>query len=177
MKPAARSDLAMCNVRDEVVVYDFRSHQARCLNPTAAAVFGLCDGTRTPRQIAAALEPGLAAPVDEELVWMALDTLDGHGLLDPPLGRTRTNVGRRRLLKKMALTAGLSIALPAVWSIVAPTPAYAASTIGCVPPLLCLLGEMMANVCCNNNGMAGTCSGASCSGTSSTCHGQTCMGL
>ncbi|MGZ3407693.1 MAG: hypothetical protein ACXVAN_14685 [Polyangia bacterium] len=50
MKPTARTDLAMCDVRDEVVVYDFRNNQARCLNQTAAAVFKLCDGTRTPRQ-------------------------------------------------------------------------------------------------------------------------------
>jgi hypothetical protein len=176
MKPTARADLAMCNVRDEVVVYDFRSHQARCLNRTAAAVFGLCDGTRTPRQIAAALEPSLGARVDEELVWMALDTLDDHALLDPPLGGTRTDVGRRRLLKKMALTAGLSIALPAVWSIVAPTPAYAASTTTCAPAVDCMgVGDPPG--CCNNGGKAATCTGAGanmCMGTSSTCHGQTC---
>ena len=178
MKPAARTDLVMCTVRDEVVVYDFRSHQARCLNKTAAAVFGLCDGTRSPRQIAAALQRSLGEPVSEELVWLALRTLDGGALFDPPLGTARTDMTRRRLVKKMALTAGLSIALPAVWSIVAPTPAYAASTVGCVPPVLCVLGEMNANICCNNGGMAGTCGpDRRCDGTSSTCHGQTCMGL
>jgi hypothetical protein len=74
----------------------------------------------------------------------------------------------------MALTAGLSIALPAVWSIVAPTPAYAASTTMCVPAGVCMNGMGGGPNCCNNNGMAGTCVGDTCSGTSSTCNGQTC---
>ena len=175
MKPTARTDLATCSVRDEVVVYDFRNHQARCLNRTAAAVFALCDGTRTARQIAASLEGPLGAAVDEDLVWLALGTLDDHALLDPPLGKRRTDVGRRRLLKKMALTAGLSIALPAVWSIVAPTPAYAASTVACIPASSCTAPNDPPGCCNNGGGHAGTCNGASmCMGTSSTCHGQTC---
>ncbi|HXU71438.1 MAG TPA: PqqD family protein [Polyangia bacterium] len=172
MKPAARTDLATCNVRDEVVVYDFRNHQARCLNRTAAAVFALCDGKRTPRQIAAELSQTLGAGCDEEVVAMALAQLDDGQLLDPPLGKARTDVGRRRLLKKMALTAGLSIALPAVWSIVAPTPAYAASTTKCAPASSCM-GNPMGR-CCSNNGMAGTCVNGTCSGTDTTCHGQQC---
>ena len=173
MKPAVRSDLVMCNVRDEIVVYDFRSHQARCLNQTAAAVFKLCDGTRTPRQIGAELTRTLGAPCDEEMVWMALAKLDDGGLLDPPLGERAPDLDRRRLLKKMALTAGLSIALPAVWSILAPTPAYAASgAVLCIPPNACMGGDM--GQCCNNNGMAGTCVNGTCSGTSSTCNGQPC---
>ncbi|MCU1280071.1 MAG: hypothetical protein JWM53_3617 [bacterium] len=173
MKPAARSDLAMCDVRDEVVVYDFRSHQARCLNQTAAAVFKLCDGTRTPRQIAAELTRTLGAPCDEPMVWMALAKLDEGALFDPPLGARAVDLDRRRLLKKMALTAGLSIALPAVWSIVAPTPAYAASTpVTCLPAAACAGGDM--GQCCNMSGVAGSCSGGTCSGTNSTCHGQPC---
>jgi hypothetical protein len=165
MKPAVRRDLAVCDVRDEMVVYDFRTHQARCLNAGAAAVFKRCDGTRTPRQIAAELA------CDEELVWMALGKLDEGALLDPPLGVDR---GRRALLKKMAVTAGLSIALPAVWSIVAPTPAYAASTpVQCVPPQACMGGSM--GQCCNNGGMAAVCQAdGTCSGTNSQCSGQPC---
>src|SRR6185369_6304426 len=51
MKPAVRRDLAVCEVRDEVVGYDFKTHQARCLNRAAAEVFRRCDGTRTPAKI------------------------------------------------------------------------------------------------------------------------------
>jgi hypothetical protein len=176
MKPAVRSDLVMCNVRDEIVVYDFRSHQARCLNQTAAAVFKLCDGTRTPRQIGAELTRTLGAPCDEEMVWMALAKLDDGGLLDPPLGERAPDLDRRRLLKKMALTAGLSIALPAVWSIVAPTPAYAASgAIACtIPPGGCM-STSEPGCCDDGTGHAMMCIGNMCTGTSSTCNGQVCQ--
>ena len=127
--------------------------------------------------MAAELRRALGGPVDEELVWLALGKLDEGGLLDPPLGAARTDVGRRRLLKKMALTAGLSIALPAVWSIVAPTPAYAASTVACFNAIGCMGANQPAG-CCNNGGMAGTCSGPdACGGTSSTCAGQRCTSL
>jgi len=164
MKPRARADLASCTVRDEVVVYDFRTHKARCLNATAAAVFARRDGTRTPRQIAAELG------CDEALVWMSLGKLDESALLDAPLG---VDVGRRALLKKMAVTAGLSVALPAVWSIVAPTPAYAASGTVCIPPTACVAPP--PTQCCNNNGMAGVCQpDGTCSGTNSQCTGQPC---
>ena len=83
LKPAARADLAKSKVGDEVVVYDFRNHQARCLNPTAAAVFELCDGTRSPRQIAAELGKRLGAPVNDRLVWLSLAKLDECGLFEP----------------------------------------------------------------------------------------------
>jgi hypothetical protein len=168
MKPAVRRDLAVCEVRDEVVVYDFKTHQARCLNRSAADVFRRCDGTRTPAQIAAELG------CDEELVWLALGQLDDGALLDPALGDDRVDVGRRRMLKKMALTAGLSIALPAVWSIVAPTPAYAASPVTmCINPSACMGGGM--TMCCNNGGVAAVCQpDGSCGGSNSQCHGQTC---
>jgi hypothetical protein len=165
LKPRTRADVVCCDVRDEVVVYDFRTHRARCLNATAAAVFKRCDGTRTPRAIAVELG------CDEQLVWIALGKLDESELLDAPLG---VDMGRRKLLQKMALTAGLSIALPAVWSIVAPTPAYAASTpVQCIPAQACMAGPM--GQCCNNGGMAAVCQAdGTCSGTSSQCSGQPC---
>lgn len=173
MKPAARTDLALRDVADEAVVYDFRRHKAHCLNATALAVFRVCDGTRTPAQIAKELSKQLGADVDEEMVWMALAKLDEEQLLAERL-EGAPDFDRRRLLRKMALTAGLSIALPAVWSILAPTPAYAASSTTCFPGGQCMALNSPAG-CCSNGGMSGTCTGpATCGGTSSTCNGQTC---
>jgi hypothetical protein len=70
----------------------------------------------------------------------------------------------------MALTAALSVALPAVWSIVAPTPAYAATVAGmCTMTANCTRGH--EGECCGDPGAAamicivppnqtmGTCSG------------------
>ncbi len=135
MKPRARNlDLALCNVRDEVVVYDFRNNQARCLNGTAAAVFKPCDGTRTPEAARRRrLDPTLGATIDEEVVWLALAKLDEGQLFELPSSARADDVDldRRRLLKKMALIAGLSIAPPAVRVDQALTPAYAASKVAC----------------------------------------------
>ena len=175
MKPRARPDLTTARVRDEVVVYDFRNHQARCLNVTAATVFSLCDGTRTVRQIAAGVGRKMGIACDESVVWMALAKLDEGGMFEPALAIGRTDLRRRALLKKMALTAGLSVALPAVWSILAPTPAYAASSVVCIPQTLC---TSTTTTCCDvGNGTAGVCMGTGmCMGSNGTCHGQTCIG-
>lgn len=133
---AARRRIAQAG--DETVVYDFRNHQARCLNRTAAAVFKLCDGKRTPQQIAAQLSQTLGAECDEEVVAMALAQLDDGQLLDPP------------------------------------TPAFAASApIMCNPAASCMGGQMNG-MCCDNMGVAGTCSNGTCSGTDTQCHGQPC---
>ncbi|MDB4971167.1 MAG: hypothetical protein JWN44_6856 [Myxococcales bacterium] len=174
MKPAARTDLALRDVDDEAVVYDFRRHKAHCLNATALAVFRLCDGTRTPAQMAKELSKQLGAGVDEEMVWMGLHKLAGEELLAAPL-EGAPDFDRRRLLRKMALTAGLSIALPAVWSILAPTPAYAASGIACNPAGICMGVNNPPGCCTNSSGKAGTCTATGCNGTSSTCAGQTCL--
>jgi hypothetical protein len=172
-KPTAREDLALRQVDADAVVYDFRSHKAHCLNATALAVFKKCDGTRTAAAIAKELTRELGGDVDEEVVLMALGQLDAQKLLTAPLDLARVDVDRRRVLKKLALTAGLSIALPAVWSILAPTPAYAAST-ACFPSGDCM-GANSPGGCCSNSGKAGTCTAAmTCGGTSAACHGQTC---
>jgi hypothetical protein len=176
MKPTARDDLAIRDLDEEAVVYDFRRHKAHCLNRTALAVFRKCDGTRPPRQIARELTVELGRRVDEAVVLIALAQLDKEQLLSTPLRMRAVDNDRRRLLKKLAVTAGLSVALPAVWSILAPTPAYAASTLSCAPAGGCMgVNNPPSPPCCNNNGMAGTCSGpGTCGGTSSTCAGQTC---
>jgi hypothetical protein len=175
MKPVARTDLALRELDGEAVVYDFRRHKAHCLNPTAFAVFRLCDGKRTPAQIARELAQTLGAALDEEFVWMALGKLDKEQLLETPLGAP-VDFDRRRLVRKLAMTAGLSIALPAVWSILAPTPAYAASgPVACFPASSCMSPFNPNNCCRDASNMAGTCTANGvCGGTSSTCMGQPC---
>jgi hypothetical protein len=173
MKPAARSDLALRELDDEAIVYDFRRHKAHCLNRTALAVFRLCNGKRSHARIARELSRELGASCDHEVVRMALEQLDKAQLLTTPLAGRGIDLERRRVLRKLALTAGLSLALPAVWSILAPTPAYAASA--CFPSSACM-GVGIPTGCCDHGGRAGVCSGGPgmCMGTSLQCHGQPC---
>jgi len=133
MVPRAREDrLVVQELPDEVLVYDLNRHKAHCLNRTAALVWGHCDGQTTVAEMATLLRKELKHPVDEAVVWLALDRLGRAHLLrervTPPAGAQR--LSRRELLRKLALVGGLSVLLPVVTSIVAPTASEAAS--GCL---------------------------------------------
>jgi hypothetical protein len=86
--------------------------------------------------------------VPEEFVWLALEQLGGDGLLEARVRRPPALAGlsRRELIRRVGLAA---VALPAVASIVAPTPADAAS---CLPQ------------------------GAACNETAQCCGGLVCAG-
>jgi hypothetical protein len=121
MRPVARrGGLLIRELPDELLVYDQEQHRAHCLNRTAAQVFRHADGTRTVGELALLLGP----EAGETVVEAALARLDEAGLLEggaPPPGLSRREVVRR-------VGIGAAILLPAVASIVAPTPAEAAAT-------------------------------------------------
>jgi hypothetical protein len=130
-RPRARAEgLVVRELAEEVLVYDLDTHKAVCLNGTAAAVWRLCDGRRTPDDIRRTLEKSADGPVPEEIVWLALEQLGKDKLLDTRVPRPARLAGitRRELIRRVGLTA--AVALPAVASIVAPTAADAAS---CLP--------------------------------------------
>jgi hypothetical protein len=127
MRPSVRRDgIVVRELPDETLVYDERSHKAHCLNRTAAAVFRAADGTRSVEEIAAGLVPAVAAPEAERdaAVRLALDELEGAGLLLP--GPEGPGASRREALRRMGL--GAALLLPAVVSVLAPTPAEALTT-------------------------------------------------
>ena len=150
VKPLARKEgLVIQELPDEVLVYDLDRDKAHCLNETAAMVWRRCDGQATTTAITKALENELHKPVDEKLVWLALDQLGRNNLLEhtpapPPI---MSGLNRREMVRALGIAA--AVAIPVVTSIVAPTPAQAAT---CLP------------------------SGASCTGNAQCCSGN-CAGL
>jgi hypothetical protein len=123
MKPAARrTGLVVRELPGELVVYDLERHQAHCLNRTAAAVFQGADGNRGLDELGALLGEGFERADREAAVRLALDQLASAGLLDPGLQPP----SRRSVLRRAGL--GAALLLPAVVSMVAPTPAEAAAT-------------------------------------------------
>jgi hypothetical protein len=130
-RPKARAEgVVVRELPDEVLVYDLDTHKAVCLNSTAAAVWRLCDGRRSAEEIRSALERKAGGGVPVELVWLALEQLGKDKLLDARVPRPEALAGitRRELIRRIGLAA--AVALPAVASVVAPTPAQAAS---CLP--------------------------------------------
>ena len=128
-KPRARTEgLVVQALPDETLVYDLDRDLAHCLNQTAAVIWNRCDGSSTTKQIARAVSIDLNQPIDERFVWVALDQLGrNHLLLDGPPPSPMSGMGRREVMRALAVSA--AVAIPVVASIVAPTPAQAAS--GC----------------------------------------------
>jgi hypothetical protein len=120
----ARTDaLVVEDVGDEVLVYDQRNDQAHCLTREAAMVWRVCDGRTSPADLAAALE------LELDSVKLAIEELDSSGLLDSaPI----PGVTRREATIRMAKAGGVAAAAPLIYSIMAPTPALAASQAYCL---------------------------------------------
>jgi hypothetical protein len=146
--PRARKDgLIVQNLPDETLVYDLERDRAHCLNQTAAFVWQHCDGRSNAREIARALKDKTKQPVDEKLVWLAIEQLGRNHLLKETLALPPHVAGlnRREVMRALGLTA--AVAIPVVASIVAPLPAQAATgcassgqscaSVGCCPGCVC----------------------------------------
>ena len=120
---------------DEASVYDWARGQVHALNPTAARVWQQCDGATSPEVMADALArdmiPEARAVVDltlKELTRLQLLELPADSLADQPAKTRRWLLGR-----------GVAAAmLPAIYSIVAPSPVDAQSTGTGAPTLASL---------------------------------------
>ena len=147
---ARKSQLVVQSLPDELLIYDLDSHQAYCLNRTAALVWQSCDGKRTMEEMAQVLEKEIGYPVNKKLIWFALEQLERSRLLEEreELPVFRERITRRELTRKL----GSAVAsIPLILSIAAPTAAQAAT---CQP-----LGNVCTTnaQCCSNLCISGTC--------------------
>lgn len=148
--PSSPRGLLGARIRRRGLVYDLQRDMSHCLNSTAAATWKLCDGNNSPSQIARTLSRKHSALVDKSV--LALDQLaDAHLLVEPVVPVERTS--RRVAIRRIGIAA--ATALPLVTSIVAPTPAHAAS---CFPnghprtsPAQCCSGlcGLLSGICGN----------------------------
>jgi hypothetical protein len=115
-------------VEDELIIYDTARDIGTCLNAFAAAVWDRCDGHSSPAAIAQALSRSRQEPVDERVVWLALDKLSRAKLLEEPVKMPPSVLGgasRRELLRTLSL--GAVGAVPVVLSVKVPAAAQSAS--------------------------------------------------
>lgn len=119
--PQARRDgLVVRDLPDEVLVYDLEDNKAHCLNQTAAAVWRHCDGETTVSEMSFRLAREFSTPVDEDVVWLALETLSKSSLLEEPVVRPTPGLARRDVVRRAGLAVSV-LAVPAVFSVLAPT--------------------------------------------------------
>jgi hypothetical protein len=162
MIPRAREDgLVMREVDDEVLVYDLLRHRAHSLNKTSALVWRCCNGETSVPELAARLRDALDAPVDERVVWIALEQLSQVDLLEhrvePP--REAAAVSRRSFMRKVGIgVVGGAIVLPVISTIAAPTAQAQGSVLG--PGQCCTTagGPGVRDLC-----IGGTCATSNCS--------------
>ena len=115
----------------ELCVYDTARQRVHSLNHTAAFVWQRCDGRTAPAELAAALSAELSIDDAEAIVRLALQELADAQLLMGPMDGVAP-VARRDLLRRGVMAA----ALPAIYSIVAPSPAEAQSPPPSTAPAL-----------------------------------------
>jgi hypothetical protein len=155
MPQARRSGLIIQEVDSEILIYDQDTDKAHCLNQTAAKVWKYCDGETTLADACSALSRDLEITVDGKLIWYAVDQFSKDNLLEKEMAPPAfiiVGMNRRQMVRSLGLAA--LVAVPMVTSIVAPTPAQAA-TCGatgapCGTPSQCCSG-----LC---GGPGGTCS-------------------
>jgi hypothetical protein len=125
--PLARtSDLIIERLPDEVLVYDYQTTKAHCLNSAAALVWANCDGLTTIADATQQLQQEMKVPIGDEVVWLALEQLKQARLLKEPFVKPPqlANLSRRTLVKSLSAAA---VALPLIVSLSAPTAASAAT--------------------------------------------------
>ncbi len=162
-RPVARKEgLVIQEMPDEVLVFDTETNKAHCLNETAAFVWKSCNGTNSVADITQSFGNQSGKPVDENLVWLAIDQLNENNLLAENLQANFNGQSRREVIKKIGLAA--VIALPIVSSLVAPSAALAVACTG-----------NPNSPCTGNNNVVGRCCGGNCcEGQGFPCMGNTC---
>lgn len=120
-------DLVVTEVGDDLVVYDLQTHHIHQLNSSAAAIWRMCDGRRTVRQMVVQVTADLGKPVDAEIIDMGLKKL-AHANLVVGEATIRSD-GERSIFGALSRRATMKgvFALPVIISMTAPTAAMAAS--------------------------------------------------
>jgi hypothetical protein len=147
---ARRNKLIIRELPDEVLIYDSERDKAHCLNQASALVWKHCDGKTSIEKLRMLLQRQFATPIEEDVVWLALDQLRRFHLLEEEERRTilPMTVTRRDLVRKYLPAA---LALPVIMSISSPVAAQVASCrqLG----QACTLSSQCCSGCCTG----GTC--------------------
>jgi len=81
-KPLSKKeDLVIQELPGELLIYNLSTDRAFCLNETSAFVWKQADGKNTVGEIKTLMENEFNAPVNEDLIWLALDQLGRNSLM------------------------------------------------------------------------------------------------
>jgi|JI10StandDraft_1071094.scaffolds.fasta_scaffold101670_3 hypothetical protein len=133
IQPVKGSHLIEQPLGNELVVFDKETNRAHMLDARATAIYRAAENGGSIDEIATVIEGGTAAE-RRAAAQLGIQDLEAAGLVTSTLPR----VARRGLLR----TLGAAAMLPVIVSILAPTPAAAASNIAL--GTACILGDTCA---------------------------------
>jgi PqqD family protein of HPr-rel-A system len=84
LKPKARADLTFVQIEGEAILYDPETVRLHHLNPSAALIFQLCDGSGTVKELARDIAEELGLPPEDTLrqVRQVVGHFKHAGILD-----------------------------------------------------------------------------------------------
>ena len=147
---ARKSNLVVQEMETETLVYDLVINKAFCLNETSALVWQYSNGQNSILEITDLMSKRLKTPVSGEVIWLALDQLKKDNLLEnsSEFDIDFNGLKRREVIRKIGITS--MIALPIVFSVIAPQSFYALSTNNCPPLGTCIpAGSAICPAGCN----------------------------
>jgi hypothetical protein len=156
-KPQPRKEnIVIQELEKELLIYDLKINKAFSLNETCAMVWAECDGEKSIAEIASILSQQTKGLVNEEVVWLALETLQKENLLanSDEISAKFNGMSRREVIRKIGFAS--MVAIPVITSLIAPTAANAQSVV-CVIP-----GGQPAGTTFLTSGFPGTCLPNSC---------------
>ncbi len=141
---AKKEKIVIQELPDELLVYDLSTDKAFCLNKTSAFVWKSCDGTKDVTAIRQLMEKEFKSPINEDLVWLALDQLGKDKLLDVKPENKFSGYSRREVIRRVGLAS--VIALPIIASLAAPVAAQVATCSGVGDNMHCI--NHSDQICC-----------------------------
>lgn len=146
--PRARQEgLLFTPLNDELVIYDTERNKAHSLNQVASLVWKLCDGQTAVSQIQKIVVQELQAPLDDQMVWLALQQLERSRLLEGRLQSPSNLISRREATRRFGKLA--IVAMPIVTSLLIP-PAISANSGGMPNGASCMTNSECASGCCSS---------------------------
>ena len=159
-KPLAKkSDIIIQELTDELLIYNLSTDRAFCLNETSAFIWNKSNGKNTVSEIKSLMEKEFNSPVNEDLIWLALDQLGEDDLLEVKPENKFTGISRREVVRRIGLSS--LIALPVI-----------ASLKSTVNAAVCPSASTITQAQCADNNPA--CEGRPCTG-GTTCTMGNCV--
>lgn len=164
---AHNENIVVQELENEVLIYDFQTDKAFCLNETLSIIFQHCDGKTSIGELKRRYK------YTDDLIFLALDELHASNLIEGKKSAHFAGLSRREVIRKVGL--GTMLALPVITGLVAPRAASAASCAANTQNDINNCGSC-GNVCNLPNAAAncvvGTCQVAACFPNFANCNGN-----